>query len=386
MRYDVAIAGGGFAGLSAAWQCAEKGIKTVVIERSKEIGYPIKTSGGTFVKTMEKINAPKDLYNVIHRVVFQGPNKAIEFESKNDIFCIIDVRGTLQHLAKKALENGADILINRHAKEPILEQGCVSGVLLDQGTEIRSKLTIDATGTCRALSSHLNVYKEYELIGDGLEFLLYNKDIDKDTAYIYVGSKYAPKGYGWIFPLDDGYARVGVGVVRHPKQRIDLKTIMSKFLANVGLKPYKVLEKHMGHVPIAKPSKDVAYNGFLVIGDASCQLNMATGEGIRYVIDSGFIAAGVAKKALEKEDFSKKFLNNGFNKNWPYHRSIQITYLINKRIVGFTDEKWDKAIEKLEKFSIDDLEKFFLGEFSKLDLVKLGLKLGSSILKKIVKL
>ena len=47
---EVLIVGGGPAGLAAAEAAAQGGAKTVVLERQKEIGYPIHTSGGSWIQ------------------------------------------------------------------------------------------------------------------------------------------------------------------------------------------------------------------------------------------------------------------------------------------------------------------------------------------------
>ncbi len=44
MKFDIIIVGGGPAGLAAAEFAAKDGLKVAVLERSKEIGYPIHTN------------------------------------------------------------------------------------------------------------------------------------------------------------------------------------------------------------------------------------------------------------------------------------------------------------------------------------------------------
>ncbi|HEX8729006.1 MAG TPA: FAD-dependent oxidoreductase, partial [Ktedonobacterales bacterium] len=61
-QYDVLIVGGGPAGLSAAEAAAKAGARVAVLERRKEIGYPVHTSGGSWISDMRAIGVPADLY------------------------------------------------------------------------------------------------------------------------------------------------------------------------------------------------------------------------------------------------------------------------------------------------------------------------------------
>ena len=57
-RYDVLVVGGGPAGLSAAEAAAKAGARVAVLERRKEIGYPVHTSGGSWISDMRAIGIP----------------------------------------------------------------------------------------------------------------------------------------------------------------------------------------------------------------------------------------------------------------------------------------------------------------------------------------
>src|SRR6266568_3459994 len=71
---DVLIVGGGPAGLAAAEAAARTGARTVLLERQKEIGYPIHTSGGSWIADMVALNIPSTLYHPIRHVTFLSPN------------------------------------------------------------------------------------------------------------------------------------------------------------------------------------------------------------------------------------------------------------------------------------------------------------------------
>src|SRR5579883_2608267 len=125
---EVVIAGGGPAGLSAAEGLARAGREVTVIEQNHEIGSPIRTSGGSFIDELQGLGIPPHLYHPLRRVRFLSPNNEAVFEYPQPRFCILDVRGTFQYLAERAISAGARIRLSTRATAPIVENGFVRGV------------------------------------------------------------------------------------------------------------------------------------------------------------------------------------------------------------------------------------------------------------------
>src|SRR5579885_1735007 len=86
--YDVLIVGGGAAGLSAAEAAAKGGARVALLERQKEIGYPIHTSGGSWISDMRALGIPEDLYYPIRTVVFLSPKRDARFEYETPVCCV----------------------------------------------------------------------------------------------------------------------------------------------------------------------------------------------------------------------------------------------------------------------------------------------------------
>ncbi|HYU73853.1 MAG TPA: FAD-dependent oxidoreductase, partial [Ktedonobacteraceae bacterium] len=119
---DVLIVGGGPAGLAAAEAAASRGVRTVVLERQNEIGYPVHTSGGSWISDMKALAIPEYLYHPVTKVIFVSPRREVSLHYNSAVACVVDVRGLYQHLAGRAIAAGAQVRV-RHTVEQVVVEG-----------------------------------------------------------------------------------------------------------------------------------------------------------------------------------------------------------------------------------------------------------------------
>src|SRR5947209_1670783 len=159
---EVLIIGGGPAGLAAASAASHMGAHTVVLERQKEIGYPVHTSGGSWISDMRALGIPSELYHPIRRVTFLSPKQRAQFAYDDPVCCVLDVRGVYQHLAGRAIAAGATIHPNSPVEAPLVEEGRVVGVVAkdhrNRAGTWRAPVVVDASGFSRTLTTRAGLH------------------------------------------------------------------------------------------------------------------------------------------------------------------------------------------------------------------------------------
>jgi digeranylgeranylglycerophospholipid reductase len=353
----VVIAGGGPAGLSAAEVLARHGCAVTVLEQNREIGSPIRTSGGSFIEEMAALGIPANLYHPISRVRFLSPNNSAGFDYPVARLCILDVRGAFQYLAERAVAAGAEIRLSTRAVTPIVEGGFVRGVRTNT-EDLWSDLVVDATGYRSALLKQSGLDPGFRRFGVGSEYDMVAPHCDQGEAVLMVGGAVAPSGYAWVFPWGSGRVRVGVGVI-HPDSSDKPETYLDRLVAEadrfgVNLKGAQTVEYHTGLIPSEQFTERFAGDGILGVGDAVGNASSLLGEGIRWAIYAGRMAGEVAARALRDGDVSRAALEP-FERQWRkrFGTDLRLAHKINLRISGWDDRKWDQRTELLKLLSPD---------------------------------
>src|SRR5215472_17405725 len=190
-EYDVLIVGGGPAGLAAAEAAAGLGARTVLLERQNEIGYPVHTSGGSWVSDMQALAIPEHLYHPITKVIFVSPHREVALHYNPAVACVLDVRGLYQHLAGRAIAAGATARLRHTVEQTMLENGRVLGVTaknhVSERISMRASVTIDASGFSRHVGVRTEMGRAFHRYGYGAEYDLYAPDYPQDELFLIMG-------------------------------------------------------------------------------------------------------------------------------------------------------------------------------------------------------
>ena len=370
---DVLIVGGGPAGLAAAEAAASQGARTLLLERQNEIGYPVHTSGGSWISDMQALGIPEHLYHPVTKVYFVSPHREVPLHYHPAVACVLDVRGVYQHLAGRAVAAGAAIRVRHAVEYTLLEEGHVAGVTaknhISERIDVRAAVTIDASGFSRHVGVRTDMGKAFHRYGYGAEYDMYAPHYPQDELYLIMGSQFAPRGYAWAFPRGNGRVRLGVGVL-HPDCDDDARGYLDRIIHDLPqlsgkFKHASPLEYHTGLFPSEGPVECFSRDGLLLAGDAGGHGSTLVGEGIRFAIYSGQMAGAIAAQAVKAGDTSAAYLGR-FDKQWRarFGRDMDISYMINKRIANYSDEQWDGALDLMKRLTPAQMAQALRGDFT----------------------
>jgi len=128
-------------------------------------------------------------------------------------------------------------------------------------------------------------------------------------------------GYLWIFPLPNGMANVGVGILseRIREKKMNLREQMLYAIRhNPQIAPRfanaKLVDKIQGWgLPLAMERQPMSGNHFMLTGDAACFVDPFSGEGIGNALYSGMLAAAAIQEARAHTDYSASFLKTAYD-------------------------------------------------------------------------
>lgn len=368
LKCDVLIVGGGPAGLSVA-SSLPKHIRSIIVHQDKEIGCPVRTSGGTWVQDMIELGIPDQLYQVIDQLDFYSDNAEALFNINEDKMAVLDITKLYQYLEtlsdrpSRQLFLGAKFTKTLQGEDSLYtstirsrEKGCFSVV---------SKYIIDASGWHCAVLENLNLAKKPTRLGVGIEYEFPRKDFAKNRAVLFVGST-ALTGYGWIFPTSYDTIRLGIGVI-NPDTELSPRTIMKAFVDGGHAKRYgieipKKYEVNAGIIPSVPYDKTLVYGNVIRTGDSANFATPTVGEGIRIAIEYGRLLGDELGAFIQGDKKALSRYESICCKS--FKQSYKFGFMMNKRIAGYTPDRWDKSIKRLARLSESQVTPIIRSQFS----------------------
>ena len=341
-KYDIIVVGGGPTGSMAAFEAARAGNSVCVLEKTRDIGYPVRCGEAVGHSGLMQFTNPKKnwIASKIKSIQLVSPNKtSVDINFKKETGYILNRRVFDYDLSKMAVDVGAEVYTKAYVEDLVIIDGCVKGVkvnLLDENIEILSDIVIGADGIDSRIGrwGGLKTSVKMKDMESCVQYSVSNVNINQEQMRMYVGSEFAPGGYLWIFPKGDRSANIGIGISGKYSKEQSAKIYLDKFMKN-NYPDASILTTVCGGVPCPKPMREPIGEGLMLAGDAAHQVNPMTGGGIISGMKGGTIAGIVASESIKSKDYSKNFLKKypqrmlqDFGKN--YERFYNVKLAVNQ--------------------------------------------------------
>jgi len=375
--FDIIVVGAGFGGPVAARICAEAGLKTLIIERSENVGDKVISGltipfygflfGPKFIRDGNPpFERPSDgIVNYIIKDIEKGdieiddslrvpkplsPIIAFGYNTYCKPFCEWEVR--------KAVEAGAILKTSTTVIDVIKEDKCIKGVITDKRERIRSKIVINAEGSKGLLAIKAGIRERYPpetiSLADTYDYVMAKEDVDKIFGYSvkmcwgWDEQRIAPPlGYGnglMVWPYRNSLHFMQDQCLRLEKGKVpNLNKLFKEYHSNITQKlpwwqnlvePRAKLRARMWdgfeiYVGLNEKLRNMPNHtdGMILIGDAAGLESTELCDGVPAAWFSAEIAANVAIEAIKANDTSKKILRK-------YDRKIKTHPIIQWSISG----------------------------------------------------
>ena len=355
VNYDVVVVGAGPAGLMASRKAAEKGLKVLLVEAERRLGFKVcgeAVSKGT-LEDAEVTPHQSFICNRIDGACVYAPNENKKVEIVGDFGgYILDKPAFLRKLASYAIKVGVDFWINskvfdvKHFEEGYEVYVKNFGEILT----VKCRFIVGCDGVNSIIARKFFDRSNYKLISC-IQYKMVNcKFEDPHKLEFYFGREVAPLGYAWIFPKDEYTANVGIGV-----RGVPAKKYLDKFIEKHPdkFKNAKIVEVGGAPVPIGGEIGKVvdAENGIIVCGDAAGQVIPLTGGGIH----SSIVAGKVAGEVLAEHVNGNLSLDE-YPKRYSYwSERIMKSLKVLKVLENLSDQELNQLAEVLTGEDIIDL-------------------------------
>jgi len=381
--FDVIVVGAGPGGSTAACYLSRAGKKVLLLEKAK---FPRdKTCGdalsGKSMHVVRELGLVKEIEKLPHAkttgVTFSSPSgacvsvpfaKTDESREGGQGYCMRRIYTDKMFFEAAKKEKNVKIMEEFIVGEVIFKEGKavgVKGMDLNDGRkekEFYAKAVVGADGvnstvarsvlgeraaldekhSCDAVRGY---YKGIKGLGGDIEIHFFESCLP---------------GYFWIFPLESGYANVGLGLVSYDlkkkmkTERKNLVTMLHDAIENEPLIKERFADAKLEgkitgwRLPFGSYRRQLSGEGWALVGDAASLVDPFSGEGVGNATIAGKIAAKIISGAIDAGDISASRLGEYDKEIWAeLGPELQTSYRMQQ--VGRVKFVLNRFVEKAQK-------------------------------------
>lgn len=297
--WDAIIIGAGPAGASAAYFLGEMGLRAVVLEREalprdKPCGGAVPRSAlARFPFGFEPVI--EDAVTVV-RYAWLGEERPVALPDAPVV--MVRRREFDAHILAHARAEVRD----RTAVAEALADGDAVRVRTADGATLAGRYLLIAEGSTGVLARALGLASHRAHVPTLQADVPMERATGdwRGTALFQFGA--LPGGYVWVFPRRGS---LSVGIVDFRRGRRPLRGALEAEMARLGIAAEGI--RWRGHpLPVFAGRRALGRGRILLLGDAAGLVDPLLGEGIRYAIRSGQVAADVVRRGLSAAEYTRR--------------------------------------------------------------------------------
>ncbi len=282
---DVAVIGGGPAGLTVAGRVAAAGFTALLFEEDDEIGSPERCSGLVSSKALQTLglDCPRKLeVNAIKRGELVVPSSgSLEFDLESLGMTVIDRRLYDQCILFDAKNSGAIVNLSERVYGFTLKGD--RWEVLSRRRAVNSRIIVDARGAPAYSRGDRRLYAVQ--LG-----CFFRRPVEKDKVTVIVDKGYSREYFFWVIPVDEYTAKIG-GAGGSPRM-VDVK--LHSLVEEYGCTIYRSIRSSIVIGGFDGSSKD----GLFKVGDSAGQTKPTTGGGAILSVQGAHILSSMLLEYL----------------------------------------------------------------------------------------
>jgi digeranylgeranylglycerophospholipid reductase len=291
---EVVIAGGGFAGLACAKALAQRQIPVALLERKKEAGVGMHTTGNIVKECADEFALPDTLTRKVTDVRLYAPNlRHVDLQANDYFFLTTDTPGLMRHLSDDAVRAGAVVLYDTP-----YESGVSTGERINVNNgSFSCRFLIGADGPRSRVADHFNLGQNTRfLLGAEAEYSGLQLGGD-NSFYCFLDRKLASGYLGWVIP---GVGVTQIGTAQRMPRRPDIDAFVDRMRPLFDFSNAQVVARRGGLIPVGGLVQPFARDNVILLGDSAGIVSPLTAGGIHTALHYGKVLGETIADFLHK--------------------------------------------------------------------------------------